>query len=365
MSDVEQENPTGTAHLTGSAAAAAAGRSHLNRIFVLLSEMGGRTSPADHLEEETFRVREGFHHFRLDAVEQDAPETDFSTQSRSESVQLIYFARALQRTQLIGHFFHKGIEVPVHYAITGSIILERQNRKFKVWRKPELTTNVMLPFQYIDRKDVLERFQSDDQVRLIDTEGDRPEYTQLRIAAVRKARELTLELRSKLCSAWGLSDGQDLQKYMVLSGTVADIPNDKLGANFFAIARRVYVPWINSELIEPQLLTKPYHRGQLLRTTNTQGDDPMKKYTWFIRMRSSSQADPEFGLVRCTCLADSDEQAIEKANHISGRLIDERLPVTFPAEGWDKLIFPMKLCNDFLESMVATRETVKSYFARD
>ena len=38
---------------------------------------------------------------------------------------------------------------------------------------------------------------------------------------------------------------------------------------------------------------------------------------------------------------------------------------SFPAEGWDKLIFPMKLCNDFLESMVATRETVKSYFARN
>lgn len=351
--------------LSGAAALTAASRSHLNHIFVLLGELGGRTSPADHIEEENFRVREGFHHIRLDPVEQTAPPIDFLTRERPDNVQLIYFARALQRTQLIGHFYTRGIEVPVHYAITGAIILERQKRKFKVWRRPELQTNVMLPFKFVDKRDVLEQFQSDKHVQLIDTGGDRPEYTQLRIAAVRRARELTLELRSKLCSAWGLSDGEDTAKYMVLSGTVADIPNKLLGPNFFALARRVYVPWINSELLEPQLSTPPYHRGQILRTTNTQGDDPMTKYTWFVRLRSSSQADPEFGLVRCTCLADSESEIVEKANQITARLVDERLPVTFPAEGWDKLIFPMKLCNDFLESMVPTRDTVKSYFARN
>jgi len=357
MSDVE--------HLTGTAATAAAGRGHLGHIFDLLSEIGGRTSPGEQIEESNFRVREGFHNFRLEPVEQAAPGIDFAKQQRPEHVQLVYFSRALQRTQLVGHFYQKGIEVPVHYAITGSIILEREHRKFKVWHKPELLTNVMVPFDFVDRREVLERFQSDAQVHLINTEGDRAEYTQLRIAAVRKARELTLGLRGKLCSEWGLSDGQDLKKYMVLSGTVADVPNKLLGPNFFAIARRVYVPWQNSELLEPQLTLPPYHRGQVMRTVNTVGDDPMPKYTWFIRLRSSSQADPEFGLVRCTCLADSDQEAIEKANDITGRLVDERLPVTFPAEGWDKLIFPMKLCNDFLESMVPTRETVKSYFARN
>lgn len=352
-------------HISGAEALTAASRSHLNHIFVLLSELGGRTSPADQIEEHNFRVREGFHHIRLDAVEETAPEVDYSQVPRPENVQLIYFARALQRTQLVGHFYSQGIEVPVHYAITGAIILERHNRKFKVWRRPELHTNVMLPFNFVDKREVLDQFQSDRQVQLIDTGGDRPEYTQLRIAAVRRARELTLELRGKLCSAWGLSDGQDESKYMVLSGTVADIPNKLLGPNFFALARRVYVPWINSQLLEPQLITPPYHRGQMLKTTNTQGDDPMSKYTWFVRLRSSSQADPEFGLVRCTCLADNDADGSEKANQITARLVDERLPVTFPAEGWDKLIFPMKLCNDFLESMVPTRDTVKSYFARN
>jgi hypothetical protein len=222
----------------------------------------------------------------------------------------------------------------------------------------------MVPFQFVSKQEVLKGFEEDDLLRIVDTGGDRPEYTQLRIAAVRRARELTTELRGQLCSAWGLSDGKDLSKYLVLSGMVADVTNAKLGSNLVALAQRAYVPWQNSELLEPQLSTPAYHRGRVLRTINTVGDDLMQKYTWFLRLRTSSQADPEFGLLRCTCLAESDGEAIERANAISGHMVRERLPVTFPAEGWDKLIFPLKLCTDYLESLVPTKTTVKAYFAR-
>lgn len=350
--------------LTGSAAIAKAGRTHLARIFGLLNALGGHTSPVDFVEEDHFRVREGFHNFKLEEVEKNTPETDFAKADPSPDVKLDYFARMLQRTQLVGHFVHKGIEIPVHYSITGVIILQRAERKFKVWREPMLLNNVMLPFQFVGKKEVLKNFEEDELLRLVDTSGDRPEYTQMRIAAVRRARELTTELRGQLCSAWGLSDGQDLSKYLVLSGMVADVPNAKLGSNLVALSQRAYVPWQNSELLEPQLGTPAFHRGKVMRTINTAGDDPMQKYTWFLRLRTSSQADPEFGLLRCTCLAENDAEAIERADAISGHMVRERLPVTFPAEGWDKLIFPLKLCTDYLESLVPTKTTVKAYFAR-
>ena len=89
------------------------------------------------------------------------------------------------------------------------------------------------------------------------------------------------------------------------------------------------------------------------------------KYTWFIRLRTSAKADPEFGLLRCAIIAGDDKTAIERCEKFTARVMAERLPVTFPAEGWDKLIFPVKLCRDYLESLIATKETVRSYFARD
>jgi hypothetical protein len=350
--------------LRGTAAIAAAGRSQLNRIFELISALGGRTSPADSLEEDSFRVREGFHNFRLELVEPEHSDIDFSKSPRPDNVNLVYFARTMQRTQLIGHFVHRGIEVPLHYSITGAIVLQRVGRKFRVWGEPELRNNVLVPFQFVENRSILEQFESTRELRLVDTGGERAEYTQLRIAAVKCARELTLELRGRLYLKWRKAEGADLSNYLVASGMVADVPNKWLTKNFVALARRVYVPWQNSELLEPQLAIPAFQRGQVMRTVNAVGDDTMEKYTWFVRLRSSSQADPEFGLLRCTCIADNDAEAVQRADAISARLIDERVPVTFPAEHWDRLIFPLKLCRDFLESMVPTRATVKSYFAR-
>lgn len=351
-------------HVTQQEALAEASRSNLNKVFELLSALGGRTSPADVVEEEAFRVREGYQNFRLDEVEGQRPEIDLRTTERPAD-ELAYFARMIQRTQLIGHFISGGIEIPVHYVITGAIILGRERRKFHVWTEPELAFNVVVPFAFVKDHAVLDQFQHSEDLGLIDSGGERAEYTQLRIAAVRHARQIALDQRYSLFRKWIGSDGKDTSKALVASGIIADIPNQKLAPNIFALGQRVYVPWQNSELLEPQLLVPAYQRGSVLKVTNTVGDDPMHKYTWFVRLRSSAQADPEFGLVRCTCIADNDEAAIAKANAFSARLVDERLPVTYPAERWDKLIFPLKLCMDYLNSLIATKATVKSYFARN
>jgi hypothetical protein len=356
MSDV---NPQPTS------AATEASRTSLNRIFDLLSQLGGKTSPADFLEEDSFRIREGFQNFKLEPVEEKHPATDFLRESRPENLHLVYFARAMQRTQLVGHFVCRGLEVPLHYSITGAIILQRVGRKFNVWRRPELRANVLVPFDFVENRQVLEEFADDEQLRLVDTQGDRPEYTQLRIAAVRKARELTLEERGRLFASWRNEEGADPSQALAASGMVADLPNSQLTPNFIALAHTVYVPWQNSQLLEPQLRIPAYHRGQVLRVVNTVGDDLMPKYTWFVRLRSSARADPEFGLLRCTAIADDESAAVERANAYTARLVDERLPVTFPAEGWDKLIFPLKVCEDYLESLIPSRDTVKSYFARN
>lgn len=342
-----------------------ASRSHLNTIFNLLHALGGKTSPTDHLEEEAFRIREGYQNFRLDPVEKSHPDVSYRSSPRPRDLQLVYFARTLQRTQLIGHFVHQGFEVPVHYSITGAIILKRVDSKFRVWSEPKLQSNVLLPFNFVKDRAVLERYKGDPVLHLHDTGGDRPEYTQLRIAGMRKAQEITLGLRRGLSQQWQQSEGSDPSQVLVFSGMIENVPNAQLTDNILALSERVYVPWKNSELLEPQLLIPAYQRGQLMRVVNTEGGDEMPKYTWFVRLRTSAKADPEFGLVRCTCLAPDDAAAIPRANAFTARLVDERLPVTFPAEDWDKLIFPVKLCRDYLESLIATRETVKSYFARN
>ncbi|MCB1188449.1 hypothetical protein KDL29_14895 [bacterium] len=339
-------------------------RGHLHRIHRLLADLKGRNSPAESIEEDLFRVREGYHNFRLDSFSQPAPEINFQKNPVSHSLNLRFFSRTLQRTQLVGHFLVKGQEVPVHYSITGAIVLMRQNRSFKVWGSPALRYNVLLPFRYVEDKGVLDSIRNDSLIHLVDSEADRNEYTQMRISAVRKAHEITRQLRGGLFSQWKEKEGKDLSQVMVADGMIEDLPNSDLTDNFIATSRTVYVPWQNSELVESQLTIPAYRRGEVMKVTDTTESGPNNKYTWFTRMRMKSQSGPEFGLLRTTIIADSEQDALERANAFSSCLVAERLPVTYPADNWDKLIFPHKLCNDFLESMIPTQTTVKSYFAR-
>jgi hypothetical protein len=338
-------------------------RNHLHHIFNLLNALGGKTSPVAHLEEELFRMREPYNLYRLDPVEPGHPGTDYKAAKMPDDLHLAFFAKELQRTQLIGHFVHQGYEIPVHFATTGAVILERQQRQFRAWHEPKLENSVLLPEQFC-APEVVKEFRSVPGLNVVDTSGAKPEYTQLRIEALRCSHRRTQALRGELIEDWKRLEGSDLHEALVVDGIDIDANPAELMSNFVALSDQVYVPWKNAEEIERQLQIGPHQRGQLLKVTRTEGE-PLTKYTWFIRLRSSAKADPEFGLLRCTIVAKDDKDALERAEKYSARLIAERLPVTFPAEGWDKLIFPVKLCRDYLESLIPTKETVRSYFARD
>jgi hypothetical protein len=340
-------------------------RNHLHHIFNLLGELGGKTSPVAHLEEETFRIREPYNDYRLDPVEQTHPGTDYRNVPLPDDLHLAFFAREIQRTQLIGHFVHEGYEIPVHYAILGAVILERQQRSFRAWHQPKLEYCVLLPEKFCPQA-VLDKYRSIPGLKVVDTHGARPEYTQLRIDALRCARSETQKLRWELIQQWKQHEGSDLHEALVVDSMDIETPPSELVSNFIALSTSVYVPWSNAEVIERQLQIGAYQRGMLLKVTPVAGAQPGDaKYTWFIRLRTSAKADPEFGMLRCAIIAPDDKTALERAEQFSARVIAERLPVTFPAEGWDKLIFPVKLCRDYLESLIATKETVRSYFARD
>jgi hypothetical protein len=353
----------GSATGSHSAHQAEVGRGHLAHIYDMLHALGGRTSAAPATEEDSFRIREGYHDYRLDPAEPEPPRRDLGKQPAASPLTLAYFARSLQLTQLIGHFDSGGAEIPVHYCITGAIILRREQRRFRVWGEPRLQNSVILPLAFVQDHSVLDQFRSHD-FAIVDSGAERAEYTQMRISAVRRALELTRELRGGLYQQWKTTDGAQQERMLVLSGSIFDVPNADLSQNLVAIDSQFYAPWQNSPLLEPALTTGLYHRSRVLRVSKAD-DAGLTKYLWYVRLRKTRQAVPEFGLLRCMALGADERQVGERADQVSTQLLDERIPVTFPAPDWDRLPFPVKLCGDYLESMIPSRETVRSFFARD
>lgn len=327
-----------------------------------LHRVGARTSPAGTLEEETFRMREGFQDFSISLVEKENPQRTMDALDNPPQQEIGFFCSSIQRTELVGHFFHQGQEIPLHYTIVGSLILKREQRHFHVWQHPIKQEHILAPLAFLENADqLLDDFSGALPVTLRDTEGSDLDYTQLRIAAANSARELRFECRQRVLEQWKSVQGTDRRNLIVINDSLLRLKNETLGPSMLGIVKTSYVPFRNRELLTNQLVLQEFQRGQVFRIELPEHAQE-RKYSWFLKLRSSSQAGPEFGLIRLETVAEDDEAGCREADQLSYLMIGERFPVSFPVPDWDRLIFPLKLCDQYLNSLVPSRQTVQSYF---
>jgi len=337
-------------------------RRNLQIVDDFLQRVGARTSPSSSMEEETFRMREGFQDFALALVEKENPQRTLERLDEPPGREIGFFCSSIQRTELVGHFIHQGQQIPLHYSIVGSLILKRDQRHFHVWEQPVKREYVLAPLAILEDADRLRAdFGGDQAVLLRDTGGKDLDYTQLRIAAVNSARTLRFECRQQVLAQWQQTAGKNPENLLVIHDSLLRVRNRDLSPSMVGIVMTSYVPFRNRELLTNQLMLKEFQRGQVFRIELPEHPEE-RKYSWFVKLRSSEQAGPEFGLVRLETIAADDEAACALADDLSHLVVEERFPVSFPAPDWDKLIFPLKLCDQYLNSLVPSKQTVHSYF---
>ncbi len=71
-------------------------------------------------------------------------------------------------------------------------------------------------------------------------------------------------------------------------------------------------------------------------------------YSWYLRLRQHGARGALWGLVRIEAAAD--EGTLERADEISGWLLDETAPVALPDPRWDRMLYPIRDCEEYLRS---------------
>jgi hypothetical protein len=337
-------------------------RRNLQVVYDFLKRVNARTSPIPSLEEGNYRMREGFQRFAVEVVEEQNPDKSFLEVAQEPPESASFFTGSMQRTQLVAHIELEGHEVPLHYVIVSSIILYRKNRVFHAWKSAIKHEYILAPLKYLPEAEKLkEEFSGDLPVTLHDTGGEELNYTQLRIAAVNRARDLKWETRHNLLTMWKEEEGLDANMLNIINDSLLHTDNAELKENMVGFLRMVYVPFENRDQLSNHLMLDEFQRGQLFKIIDPEKPENTK-YSWFLRMRQVAKAEPEYGLIRLEILAQNDEEARRRADDFSCLMVRERFPVTFPAPQWDKLIFPHKLCDQYLRSLVPSSETIQSYF---
>ncbi len=85
-------------------------------------------------------------------------------------------------------------------------------------------------------------------------------------------------------------------------------------------------------------------------------------YSWYLRMHASEGRDPYFGLVRVE--APRSKRALDMIDEISRWLLAERAPLSLPDSRWDKMIYPIRDCEQFMKSVAPTHTSLDARLMR-
>jgi hypothetical protein len=104
------------------------------------------------------------------------------------------------------------------------------------------------------------------------------------------------------------------------------------------------------------------------------GGKPPNRVSWYLRLHDRRYHPPEFGLVRIEVHPSTlpsqgrqDSWSAEDSvllNAISWAVLCERLPLSTPDPRWDRLIYPIKVCERYLQSILLPQSTVKHFGQR-
>ncbi|EKE03943.1 MAG: hypothetical protein ACD_20C00126G0004 [uncultured bacterium] len=82
-------------------------------------------------------------------------------------------------------------------------------------------------------------------------------------------------------------------------------------------------------------------------------------YSWYLRLHESkSSGSIDFGIIRVEIPAK--EELLSQVDTISSWIMLETNPIAFPASRWDRMIYPIKYCEDYLKSKAPSWAVIES-----
>lgn len=101
--------------------------------------------------------------------------------------------------------------------------------------------------------------------------------------------------------------------------------------------------------------------GERSSVFQPRGKDWTPVYSWYLRLHSNEGRDLYFGLIRIEAMAGP--ETLKMADEISRWLLAERSPLALPDGRWDKMIYPIRDCEQYLRSIMPTKVAIEAALA--
>ncbi|MEJ5298362.1 MAG: hypothetical protein WHZ52_10040 [Armatimonadota bacterium] len=176
-------------------------------------------------------------------------------------------------------------------------------------------------------------------------DADNPAY--IRQYSLEMLGDLRRRLERTLLKRWLESSGEG--QWLLVDGELPDSEQEGGLRRVVGLIKSHQTRYFAGEE-QRMLLELPEGQRTTVFQPHRHGYRPV--YSWYLRLRDSSGQDQAFGLVRVEARAD--EETLRMAGEISGWLLAERTPLSLPDARWDRMIYPVRDCEQYLRSIAPT-----------
>lgn len=237
--------------------------------------------------------------------------------------------------------------VPVVHGTVAAVIRQRQDRRLATWSGPIVRRALYAPLDLLafDARRAL----SEEGLEVVDTLARRdPPSThpfalqEIAYQAVIGAREAA---ERELAEQWCAAMGQPL----FVDGSIAGSRITAGSPHVVGVVKSHQALYAAREELDALLSLPARHRTRVARVA-APNREPVAG--WYLRLRAPEGHDPLWGLVRLEIphLADATSLA-RRADEVSGWVLSEVLPLAVPDARWDKMVYGVSDCEEFLRAI--------------
>jgi hypothetical protein len=264
------------------------------------------------------------------------------------------FAAFLDGTQSSKVIAHED-GVPIVYGTVASVIRQRVDRRMRTWDAARVGHALYAPLTLLS--DPWRNALSAMDVPVTDTLASRqvesPHPFALQdaaIHAVQNAREAAeRELAELWCSRAAGERGGSAELFV--DGAITGSERVATAACVVGVVKTHRTLYAENEALRCVLRLERGARSSVFRITSPKRT-PVA--SWYLRLREASGRDPLWGLVRIEVSEQpgaSAKKIGERANEVSRWVLAEALPLSLPDGRWDKMVYGIRDCEEFLRAI--------------
>lgn len=287
-------------------------------------------------------------------VEDDGTLAVFSVEPAGQT-SFTHFVDGIQRTHIPIYITH----VPVLYGYAAAALRQRNSdRRMSTWDRLE-SEALYFPQNLIDPKEMKSSGIGDLYDTSPEVQKEKEELPLHLLDAARKClQQRREELEIELAKRWAEKESHLEDRWLLVDGSLT-------GAHALATNKRM-VGLIKSHQtqyfrLEEQRKILSLAPGERSSVFETLGARRTPVYTWYLRLHSNAGRDVYFGLIRVE--AAKSEETSHSADKISSWILAERAPLSLPDGRWDRMLYPIRDCEEYCRSLAPSQVSIQAALA--